>query len=134
MADYKTSKSDFEYYKKMVKFYLQKFGLMEFEVDFVYRDLKDAGEPLCNSCAGIIISTNGRAATFFLNQDWGIDIPNKVNLERSAIHEVTHLLLGEFSCLANARFINEEQLNVVEHTIIRRLENFILGYKNGIIK
>ena len=122
-----TSKKDFEYYCKRVRYWIDQFGLFEFEIDFVHRFLGDEPGFLNDYTAGIRLSAAGRCATFYLNKDWGLDKISNLALNRVAIHEVGHLLLCEYYHQATNRFgVTVSGLEVTEHAIIRRLENFIL--------
>jgi len=122
-----TSKLDFEYFSKKVRYYIKQFGLSDYEIVLIHKDLEDEGEPLSNSTAGVKMNANSKSATFYLNKDWGDGELDRKALERAAIHEVGHILLCDYYWCAATRFgITSEQIGGVEHAIIRRLENFIL--------
>jgi hypothetical protein len=124
----KTSKSDFEGFKKKAYYYVGEFGLLEYEIDFVHKDLCNEDEPLCNAQAGVRVSAPGKWATIYLNVDWGDNPVTKHTIHSAALHEVLHILFAEYSCIAFERFnISQDQFTTCEHTILGRLQNFILG-------
>lgn len=67
----------------------------------------------------------------------------RVHIEKYAFHEVVHLVLSDYTNLAENRFISLDQLNQAEERFVRIMENCILpkiseiipgnGYRSGII-
>ena len=125
----KTSHADFEKFKEYTRQYIDKFGLIEYELYFVH-GCPDDNSDFSDALSEISTLVEGKAATFYLNTDW-TDALDKIcdeTLKRIALHEVLHLLLAEYWYYASSRFgVSKTVLGTVEHTIVRRLENFILG-------
>jgi len=123
----KTSKANFEYFTRCTKDYIKRLGMLDFEYEFAHKNLDDIPE-LKGSIAGVEFSITGRNCTVILNTIWeGTKISN-FELKKAALHEVLHMLLCDYDDAASGRFnISTTQLATLEHAVIQRLLNFILG-------
>jgi hypothetical protein len=123
----KTSTTDFRFFRNRVRFYIQKLGLTDYEVVFKHEDCN--GTELEDGQSGIVTNACNKIAAVYLNKDWTNCEISEKSINIAALHEVLHLLLGEYWYYAKSRFGSEETLGSVEHAVIRRLENFILRGK-----
>jgi hypothetical protein len=116
----KTSKADFEYFKRRYLFHLRELGINNFEIRFMHEDADEA-------YATTLPSTKGMCATVTLSMDWENGDGRKVGrreLDFSARHEVLHLLLCKLSELAGALYA-QGIVDGAEEEIIRTLENYL---------
>ena len=111
----KTTKADFEYYKKCVQKWVNLFQLNDWEVDFEHKDdLRFIGACSFDLC--------GRTATISLATNWEDTIVSKKELNLTAFHEVVELLLVPYYSLSRDRKYDEDKHSEVSHQIIRTLE------------
>ncbi len=119
-----TSATHFKYFEKRVKHWVKELGLTSYEIAVSHENLKDQEDAL----ACIRANYMGKAAHILLNKDWGDDdITNKI-LDRTAYHEVLHLLLFPLIAYVEKRFdVSSFDVNSAEHEVVRRLENLTFG-------
>ena len=113
----KTTKKDFELFKKECQKWIKFFGLSEYRIE--YFNLKEA---------------NGtRAQTEDYNDLMAADIifPKELHdqtdikkIRKAAFHEVCEILLMKLRIMANEQY-NWDLVNKEIHTVIRKLENSI---------
>lgn len=117
---HKTTKEDFEIFRKEAKKYIDIFELNNWEVAFAITKK----EGVMGSCEH---SLQGYTATLFLCNKWEDEIKpcTPETIKETAKHEVIHLLLGRFSECGEARFVNRDELNEAEEELVRRLEFII---------
>lgn len=111
----------FESYKKYVRKYLKKLGLLGWDYSFRF-------EPSDVSLASIEYYTDGRVCYFYLSSNWNIP-PCDSMIERVAFHECLELLMQEVKRFCFSRNFNETDLEKEVHSIIRALENLFFGEK-----
>lgn len=116
----KTKKEDFVYFRERVYHWVKAFSLSEYEVTVTHRDLPEDE----NSLAFINVNLLGRGAEISLSKDWGLDVINKKELDKAAFHEVVHLLIYEYHEGLLGR-LPPPVIETMEHSIVRRLENFV---------
>ncbi len=87
-----TSASHFKYFEKRVKHWVRELGLTNYEITVSHEDLKDQEDTL----ACIRSQYIGKVAHILLSKDWGNDDINNKVLDRTAYHEVLHLLLSPY--------------------------------------
>lgn len=116
----KTTPRHFEVFKEEVLFWINKFGLHQWEIHFSH-------EPFNDELAGIGHNLVGGSATFFLSTEWkGKIIPvTNAEIRRTAKHEAIELLLADYYTLARNRFAREDEITAVHHAHVRRLEKLI---------
>ena len=116
-----TSAQDFQYFKKRCLYWQEQLGLGQWEIYFSHIDLIDKR-------AISSWQIGARKATITLSVDWGEDKEiNPINdeqLNRSALHEMLHILLAglESYCDFYASWLIERE----EHVIINHLLHAIL--------
>lgn len=120
----KTTKKDFNCFKKWVYYYVNAFGLKGYEIHVKHKPLND----LYATTSWDIVA---RYAVFYLNTVWYKNMEKKTvqALKELAFHEVCHILLGRINVLADMRHIGEREVEEEMHSIIRRLETFVFGGK-----
>jgi len=109
----KTSTKHFEIFKKECKFWIEKFGLKEWAVEFFHKNT--------NGLAGC--STSGaidNLCSISLGKDWEHDVPTTKKIRRVAFHEICEMLLSDTKLAVPERFTDTVQFEF--HKIIRRLE------------
>ena len=106
----KTTKANFDYYKKRVKFWLREFGQLDWTVYFVHEDL----EP---NVAQVRYNYFNRGATFAFST--GINLPRITRefIDNTALHEVAHLLSAHLEHLTERRFISEDDVEAAKEEL-----------------
>ena len=108
----KTTKKDFELYKKECQKWIDFFGLKEWRWIFEWKDLENNNAECKGNCTGMIMT---------LKLGKRIDVPAPI----LAFHEVLHALLWDWSAGGYARFIAKEVLEEEEEKVVRRLEKLL---------
>lgn len=107
----KTTRKDVERFQAEFKRWIRLLGLSEWRIRFHH-------EPLDNSMAAAIMpDCQARLVSVILG--FTIDHP----IEEAARHEALELLVADLGWLPSQRYVREEEINVVRHAVIRRLEN-----------
>ena len=118
----KTTKRQFELFKKECQKWIKFFGLSEWDVYHSYEHMDNAA-----TCASKNMDS---LAVFALTTDLGKDILPEFgtdrNIRKMAFHEVCELMFARYDLLATRRFdVTEEMLTQERHQIIARLENSV---------
>lgn len=72
--------------------------------------------------------TSDMAATIQFCKKWETMRPKSdEELERIAVHELCHVLLGPLVSEAEYRYSTDEAIRVAEHSIVRLLEEVLMG-------
>jgi len=119
---YKTTKKNFAEFKKECEYWIEYFGLSDWQIHFDHCEVKDGRA----SCWADII---GKLCTIELSTEWNAS-PVKWEIKKVAFHEICELLINQLGVLAkwgHSIDIVNEQL----HYVIRRLENTIFKEKRG---
>ena len=115
----KTTTKHFKLYRDTCSYWLNKFGLFDWDIDFYHTDDKDG---CASSC---VFNSQAGHAFLRLNKDWGIDFTDK-DIKRTALHEVLELLFARYQDSATNRYTTEEVIDTQRHVVIQRLIN-VLG-------
>jgi hypothetical protein len=103
----KTTKAEYESFKKEFRRLQKLFNLNDYKVVFEMSSLKKE-----NANAQILYNTTNRTVRVIVaTSHEGNDF------ERSAKHEVTHLLCAELSVIARGRYIQEHEIESAEEKI-----------------
>jgi len=113
----KTTKKDFEVFKKESLYWIDYFGLKDWRVGFSHKDL-DGAEAQCLAHVG------DRNCTLSLD----VEVEDRSKIKQWAFHEVCELLLFKASDLITATYSNWERSNII-HDVIIRLENSVFKQK-----
>lgn len=116
----KTTKAEFELFKKRCYHWQQRLSLNNWAVYFEHMNTKDA-------YAKTHWSTTQMAATIQFCVNWDKTRPkNDAEIDRLALHEISHILLAPLVSEANWRFTSEDAIDSAEHAIVRALENILV--------
>ena len=113
----KTTKKDFDTFKKEFVRWQHLFGLSQYRVVFHHAVLEGRhAEITVNECGKIAVVSLSRDTC-----DDAVFVPAKTN----ARHEAIHLLLSRLSWLAGCRYLAESDLDEEEEGIVRRVESVL---------
>ena len=118
----RTTKKQFDLYKKSANRWLLKFGLISWKVFF---------EHINNDMDAIATCTAdppGRVALFSFTRTIGVNegLTNK-RIEQVGFHEACELLLAPLIIACQDTETREDEIDSIRHGIIRRLEHVIFG-------
>lgn len=115
----KTTKQDYETFKKHSNYWLKKLGLVDWHVYFKHGKLPDA-------YAQTSYSVSSRTATMTFNTSWDEYRPiNDSEIKKNALHEALHILTAPLFVEATSRYTTELDIEGAEHSIVYRLTNYI---------
>ena len=115
----KTSKADFELFKRVAKTWLKILGLTHYRVSFDHLEESEFEEEKSRAFARI----KAPLATCTLTKDWVEDEVTRERVIICAIHEVLHILLDDLLQKGLDRGFNKEDFQKAEEQIIIRLMN-----------
>ena len=116
----KTSKKDFDIFKKECERWIEFFGLKDYSVRILHENTEGGGE------ANIWTDEFQKCATIKQSIDLKHEcLRTKEEIKRAAFHEVCHLLLSDLYFKATCRYLSDSELDGTEHAIIQRLENLV---------
>lgn len=115
----KTTKADFELFKKYVQEYADVLGVKDWSLHFSHDETDGV-------YARTMYTTNERVATIVLGRYWDDLRPkNSYEIKRLAFHELMHVVMAPLVSEAKERYTTPYMLDGVEHNIIRQLENIV---------
>jgi len=115
----KTTKKDFEYFKERCLYWLDRFQLNNWEVNFKHEYIKGSQTQLTRSYSGC-------RATLWLSTEIDIFAKSaKKEIDDNAKHEVTHILCSNLSGLAHNRYISENEIDKTEEELVMKLLRII---------
>jgi hypothetical protein len=116
----KTTKADFEYFKRRYLFHLAEFGISDYEIRFKHEDIDDAYAATNPNveCRYVVVGLS----TNWANSD-GLKV-TKAALDNTARHEVLHLLPLKLGRLAEGMYA-KDLVNEAEEELIRTLETYL---------
>jgi hypothetical protein len=113
------SKADFSQFKKSVLFWLKKFGITEWEVDFKHHQIDSAAITTYNNKAKLVC--------FQLSLSIEYNFCEQLDMHKLALHEVIHLLLADFGyVIQETQDYNSDLAISHEHAVVMRLMKAIL--------
>ena len=116
----RTTKNDFEYFKKRCLYWAKEFGLLYYQLNFLHEKLDEAQ-------ASYYIHEEASACVVALNTEWvGVASKNKKALNRISFHEMFEITLFGLRGWAGVT-VNMELLDRETHKIVRTIENLVLG-------
>jgi len=120
----KTTKKDFELFKREVRRWVDKFGLYDWEIVFTHTE--DDG-----ARAGYDRNDEGRSIVFNLSAEYDSLTYSTENIKVSAFHEVTEgLLLAPLDNMIDRRRYGYGERNEALHQIVRTLEHVFFNQEN----
>ena len=117
---YKTTKKDFELFKKQCRYWQVKLGLISWKIYYLHEDCKDA-------LADCSTDYSGRVATIRLNTCFCTIKSSKELIYECALHEILEVLFSPICSLAKARVWDGEDYEKENHSVIRVLEKILGG-------
>lgn len=120
---YKTTKKHFKLFKKECRYWLDKFDLGSWGIDY-----SQTNSPEFPEVRGYItVLWKDRVATISLAIDWGEDKPTQKKVAETSFHEACELLLWMVRVygVTNASPSQIDEVNSYNHATIRRLEKAI---------
>jgi len=113
-----TSKADFKLFKQTCLYYLELFGVTEYEIEFRHRELTSNVLALTRYWTS---REDHKMLTFELAINWdGVKITPE-EIENTAFHEVLHAFLARLNNLSCERFCNEKDIDEEIHILINRI-------------
>ena len=109
----KTSKADFIYFKARCEHWIEVLGINDWDVEYNHLEIT-ADARYIGNCVN-------RGCTLILATEWEKREVTKAKLNKFALHEVIHLLLGEMSGIGQARYMTEDEFDTAEHAVVNRL-------------
>lgn len=83
-------------------------------------------KPARNAMATVEFDNCARLAVYRLG-DFGAEQITPESLDKTALHELLHILLHDLICTSQDRSATDEQLEAVEHRVINVLEKLLGG-------
>lgn len=118
----KTTKQDYKYFKERVLYWQKELGQVNWAIHFKHEQLDD-------NFAETRMGNSSHVAVVALSTDWVDDAVSNEQLNRTAFHEVLHLVLNDLVTEAKARYATEYDIDRAEHAAIRILENLVTRVK-----
>lgn len=126
----KTTKEDFEIFKKECEKWIDFFGLKDWDIYFSHDKFDESILATCD-CG----ETENKKCVLSFNKEIKDDALDEMltefHIKKSAFHEVCHLLLANFQGMARYRYVTSSELTQEEHTIVTRLENSVFKKLNN---
>ncbi len=115
----KTTDKHLAAFEKEARFWIEKLGLLDWEIAFEREDL--------DTRAQLTRSYIDKCAGFFLAKEWPCAVTplNTEEVRKSAKHEVVELVVSELAILAEAPYKTADEVAHARHTLVRRLENIL---------
>jgi len=112
----KTTKKDFNTFKKSIEFWFKKCKLTEWHLEFEHKELD---RQYANSTANYAI----RSASFYFNTEWEPNMRiSNFKIHQLAKHETIHVLLNPLQFMARIGFASEDEVAVAGEDCVRKLE------------
>jgi len=111
----KTTKKNFESFKKEFNKYVGLFGLKDWDITFLHTKIDGA-------YADILVKADSSVATVSFNSNLCSNACKK-DAKSSGKHEAIHLLLARLQCLTSIK--NDYRANVESERIVRILEKVL---------
>lgn len=118
----KLEKKHFEYFVKRCKFWLDFWGIKNWDIRYKFE--ATAKEELATTASQII----DHVAVITLDNDSDWEDSSYEFLDRIAFHEVDEVRYAKLDCLANMRFVDPTQIRETIHSLIVQEENTIFKH------
>lgn len=119
----KTTKKHFELFKRSCEYWIERFKLDNWKVNYVHGTIRPDTYANCET------KVSGYIATIHFCKKWytseGNYMPTKENIEETAKHEVIHLLLARLSDYGTSRMYTADDCYEAEEELVRKLHNII---------
>ncbi len=119
--EYEATGEHFDTFKKEVEYWIQYFGMIDWELHIENTEEEDA----LGTCYG---SIEHKLAGINLSSVWDEE-PTEIRIKQIAFHEVTELFLYPLRMIMYERIVTEKEIENAIHTVIRTLENTVFKDK-----
>jgi hypothetical protein len=110
---------DYDIFVKHCEYWINKFGITEYEIDFQHSEL--------DSVARCTYDVKAKIACFQLSKFVTYDFCEQSDLNKLALHEVLHLLLADLGYTINETKDHYSDLAIsAEHAAVQRLVKAII--------
>jgi hypothetical protein len=92
--------------------------------------IEKGSKPAKEAMASVEFNQTARLATYRLG-DFGAEKITPDSLDRTALHELLHILLHDLMCVATDPKSSDEEIEMQEHRVINLLENLLSKDSNG---
>jgi hypothetical protein len=92
--------------------------------------IERGSKPAKEAMASVEFNQTARLATYRLG-DFGAEKITPDSLDRTALHELLHILLHDLMCVATDPKSSDEEIEMQEHRVINLLENLLSKDSNG---
>lgn len=120
MGLHRTTQSDFRKFKASVEYWLEQFGLTDWDVAIKHEDLEE------NAIGQASWLYRARCATISLSRAYESPVKDE-SVESTALHEVLELVLARLGGLAGDRTWDESEWEAERHAVIHRLMAVLEG-------
>lgn len=116
---YKYTNKQFKQYVKYCKYWVNKFGITEYDIDYKHHKFESA--------ARTTYDCKAKLACFQLTTKGEGDYCFQSDLNKLALHEVIHLLLADFgNTIHETKDSNSDLAIAQEHQVVMRLIKVLL--------
>ena len=92
--------------------------------------IEKGSKPAKEAMASVEFNQTARLATYRLG-DFGAEKITPESLDKTALHELLHVLLHDLMCTATDPKSSDEEIEMQEHRVINLLENLLSKDSNG---
>lgn len=92
--------------------------------------IEKGAKPAKNAMASVEFNDNARLAVYRLG-DFGAEKITPESLDKTALHELLHIMLHDLMTVAQDPKSSEEEVEMQEHRVINLLENLLTKESNG---
>lgn len=115
----KTTKKNFELFKKEAERWIKEFGLIGWEIDILHSNIAS------DHVAKTNFDACNRWATIRLGKDWGETKISDFEMRKTAFRETAEVLLAKLRCMGTDKFVDAREVDEAIHIVIRTLENVL---------
>ena len=117
----KTTKKQFEIFKKNVEDYITQFELYDWAICVIHAEVEGIAQ------TNLDLKNKHAVVAFALDMpDWmEPSIKDSDYLDTVAKHEVSHILIGRLSCIAGTRCTTEEEITEATEELANKLTNLL---------
>jgi len=120
----KTTAKHFAYFEKRVKYWQDRFGLGDWQIEVDHDDLRGEEGEIVKG--GTFTHDNGQHTTIMLGKEWDVYKISQKSLNSTARHEVLEVVLNDLRKAA-AQSMAWDRVDKLVHAVIHRIEKAIDG-------
>ena len=119
-GEMKTTKHHFEIFQRECEKWIMRFGLLGWRFYYQHKDIEERQLAYCLYPD----DPQDRVFTLGLTLNLEGDYP-MIDIKRTAFHEVMEAFLYKMKYLAQARYVQPEEIHEETHNLVRTLENVV---------